>query len=85
MFWYFSLKITIFTSNGLDCMMLNTRDNECTALWHKTGGVVADVEKKRKLLNCSEQYIRIKQIKSALAAVVAEIDPKEATTSKVVG
>ena len=46
---------------------------------------MADVEKKRKLLNCSEQYIRIKQIKSALAAVVAEIDPKEATTSKVVG
>ena len=44
---------------------------------------MADVEKKRKLFNYSEHYIRIKQIKSALAAVVAEIDPKDATTSEV--
>jgi recombinational DNA repair ATPase RecF len=66
-------------------MTPKTRDKECTAFRYKAGGAVADVEKKRKLFNCSEHYIRIKQIKSALAAVVAEIDPKDATTSEVFG
>ena len=66
-------------------MTPKTRDKECTALRYKAGGAAADVEKKRKLFNCSEHYIRIKQIKSALAAVVAEIDPKDATTSEVFG
>jgi len=66
-------------------MTPKTRDKECTAFRYKAGGAVADVEKKRKLFNCSEHYIRIKQIKSALAAVVAEIDPKDATTSEVIG
>ena len=81
----FSLKVIAAISKLLDYMTPTTREQEGIALRYKTGSTVAEVEKRRKLYNCSEHYIRLKQIERALAAVVAEIDSKDATTSEVIG
>ena len=66
-------------------MTSKPQDKECTALLSQAGCTATGVEKKRKLLSCSEHVTKIKQIKRALAEVITETDPKDVKTSEIFG
>jgi hypothetical protein len=68
-----------------DFMTSKPQDKECTALLYQAGGTATGVEKKRKLLSCSERVTKIKQIQQALAEVITETDPKDGKTSEFFG
>jgi hypothetical protein len=68
-----------------DFMTSKPQDKECTALLYQAGCTATGVEKKRKLLSCSEHFSKIKQIKRALAEVITETDPKDVKTSEIFG